>query len=908
MLSITPPFDCVSSHHMWESLAPASIPIAFCAASPGGEYLLACGFIENLVVAQFDNQDRPSLRAVKLPDFFVQGVTCTHDPVIFVFLVSTRRSTQYLLHFDIQSFQEVQRVRLSSPMTGIGSAFDAEGYSTVIAFGNRTALVQETEIPVPQPVHSWFSAGLGEIFLQLLDGSIHGLADGGLIPKGRLPLITIFCPVNGSLLFCVAAYGDSFFLPMSFTTKIDLNEAFDFNLLPKSAITLTPCITCAMFRDRCLFVGSSGGEDSQYIVSSYVNTLPFLMSKARDLTVGSESVELFCLPHTSLIVSTDSETIQIKGDLNICKNRTLAIGPFDNDFAQVHEHGIRKILSGRDFASDSRIKYGAVSRRNCVAAFDDKTVRVFDVNLEIVKTTTLPSAHAFAFCSDLGLAIAAERAGGGNPTVTLYSLDLIPSDDVCQLTSRAFALLFMPLTMDLFISMENGAVSRWALDSRICTQVFVSERPCRLFLFMDFVVFSGQKTLVFNGTDLLNVLIEDPRALCPGDEVNELFVYDRTNSILVAEILETEKDLKPTTISLETMPRKLAKLPSSTCVITRQKKGHGFISNLVTLDDALNIQSLSEFPPTLGAISMVAHGDFLSIGFITQQNTGVLSIFRQGDDNTFSLVRTFEFDHPPLALAVYSGQTLLVGFGRYYKVIKIKAPDEMEMADRKFGPVPTQIAFIECTENFIWVGDRVESVYVYKVNGREGPVAVDTECRNLTALGIVRDDTAAVGERSGRITLLRIPLDMCKHNGWRMSPVPDRGIRQPYGDVAGHLIRLAVFSVDEAVTSLLMRGSILYYTTLLGQIGAFIPLELEGVEFGNLANAELMVWKGCSSEFGVTQLRKFGVEKVNVIDGDVFEFMERLAAGKRKAIEEFSKLKTDQITGMLCRIKHLASF
>jgi len=160
-------------------------------------------------------------------------------------------------------------------------------------------------------------------------------------------------------------------------------------------------------------------------------------------------------------------------------------------------------------------------------------------------------------------------------------------------------------------------------------------------------------------------------------------------------------------------------------------------------------------------------------------------------------------------------------------------------------------------------------------------VAADSEPRQLTSMCVVSDTTVAVGDRFGGIAILGVPEDMARGAPWRRSVAPDRGIAQR---PACLLVKLAALSVGDAVTSLMLskysRG--LFFTTLMGQIGCFVPLESES-EFAMLADAELLTERLCAQEFGLTCLRQFGSVRLNVVSADVLDLIDRLSPAAQRA-------------------------
>ena len=100
---------------------------------------------------------------------------------------------------------------------------------------------------------------------------------------------------------------------------------------------------------------------------------------------------------------------------------------------------------------------------------------------------------------------------------------------------------------------------------------------------------------------------------------------------------------------------------------------------------------------------------------------------------------------------------------------------------------------------------------------------------------------------------------------------------------------------------------VLFYTTLLGKIGYQIPLDDES-EFITFSNAELHTIRRCAKEFGLTVLRKFDQEKLNVVNADVIDLIEQLQPSSQKEIEGAIKMPQNALIGRLCRLKYTAKF
>jgi splicing factor 3B subunit 3 len=281
----------------------------------------------------------------------------------------------------------------------------------------------------------------------------------------------------------------------------------------------------------------------------------------------------------------------------------------------------------------------------------------------------------------------------------------------------------------------------------------------------------------------------------------------------------------------------------------------------------------------------------------------------------FTAREVFEFPTPPFAFAKSESESLIVaGIGNTLRFLRFRARSFMLM-DMEIGPLPSQIAALEINRDLLWVGDRTQSVFCYRFTDEftvgNPPIAVDPEPRAVTAMCVIDGSTVVVGDRFGVVTFLKLPNDLTQRDlDWKKSPVPDRGIAQPFAEAAGHLQTVATFSLGEAVTALIRppESQILFYTTLLGKIGAFVPITELDVDFEMLSLAELLTARRCAVEFGVTLVDQHPPLHLNVISADMLDFIDQLDPESQNAIEAAIKMPKHGLFGVVSRLKYLAKF
>lgn len=954
MLESNPPFKRVSLHKLADKLSPSTIPIAHCAASSSGEFLVTCGFSEYGIVAQFDSDDNPTLQKIDMPQLFVYRVVPTTDPNIFAFLVSNYSGRKFVIFFDMMEFKEVRRIEVENDVYSIGAIFDDEGYGKLVIFSETKIEIEDVIIqPTTCKVNSWFVTPTGELIVQLINGDMLAIdpSKQNSTPKGNLPLISSFCCLSNNLLLCVTELGDSFFLPMNFSRSIT-SSSISFDLLPRTSIPLTPRITDASFNDHCLILASGGGETC-YQVSSLVNSMPFVYLPEPEATDNFKKINIvdpisfFCIPNKCLFASDHALSYVLKGDVKIMSSKTICAGPFGNYYFQIHQNGIYRIDDGKGWNSPPNlpIVQAAIGEKFIVASFTDNKVKLFNNDLIVVVEKEIPHVQTFTFCQDF-IAIAVDPVSGGNSTVTLYSFDLVPIDAVVQLPSQAYCIAYQPSTNELFVSTKNGSVMKWTIDSiefsRSGSTIYVGTAPPYLFLFNEGVLFVSDKTYIYYLGKLLSTAIDKPKSICRGDLETELFVLQKDNSVMKVSISDLEKDYTTFNILAQEMPRKLTCMNKNIYAITRQNntlensfksslifiKGENDINdgsqpdnvssfyNKTEIKNNIEFKQIVEFPSAIGAVSLMPiSSNMILVGFIKVDSTGFLSILKidEGGNISSEIVQSFDVPAPPFAMAPYLENMILVGVGQSLYLLKPNPdnPDQFILSDKKLTTLPTSCAYIITRNQKIWVGDRRESVFYFEslLGVSKNPeeiymICVDSEPRPLTAMCLINDVTIAVGDKTGQVTLLSLPDDLATQKIWRTTCIADRGISKMTPKFIGQFTKVASYSVSEAITSLMIskyNGS-LYYTTLLGQIGAFIPMKSDE-EFALLSKAEIITEKMCKGEFGLTLTRRFEPEKICIVSGDVIDLMDQLKPESLAQIEEVTNCHRQAILGLLCRIK-----
>lgn len=254
---------------------------------------------------------------------------------------------------------------------------------------------------------------------------------------------------------------------------------------------------------------------------------------------------------------------------------------------------------------------------------------------------------------------------------------------------------------------------------------------------------------------------------------------------------------------------------------------------------------------------------------------------------TYSLTNrgdTLEFMHKtscewiPRAMCAFQ-ERLVVGIGRILRIYDLGKKKLLRKCESK--QVPNIVFSITCESNRLFVGDVQESFTFMKYRKSENVLSVfadDTYPRYLVSSGVVDYNTVAGGDKFGNIFVLQLPDDV--NDDLDDDPTGTRSLwdRGWLGGASQKCENEATFHIGEIVTSIQKtalifgRAECLLYTTILGSIGALIPLEAkEDFEFFQTLEMHLRNEESplcgrdhlafCSSYFPTK----------NVVDGDMCE-------------------------------------
>ena len=930
VLESQPPFSRVWGGSLCTGISPSQIPVAHFALSRNGENLVCSGFTEKVVLTSLRDITAPAVSMCPLmiegdSSFVVMGVEPTADPNEFVMLVAVMASKERMLvRFSVAqgAYRVVEKRVLRAPnIEAIVSVFVGEGVCRTILLASDHIFNEDESksIPIRSQVGTWFVTNDGILYMQTVDRRmlVLNVSEMRLTERGSLPLVTKFS-VFDRQVFCVAESCAPFVLPLP--TAPD--QIFDYRDVSRVSLPLTPCVTNGIMTENGQLAISYAGQDPSG-VTVMKNSIPFhreyveepssiFASNASSLGYKpprfiNDTVTLFTIGDDVLVSSTSENSGVLIGQMDsLLDGATLAAGPFFDDFLQVTRTEIKALRSGKEWKGVEDIISAAVSEEYCVVCLQNNHCVLFGEDLEVLVDREIGVVLCFAFCGDV-LAVATEQQGA-NSSMTLYSMDLLPTDIEAQFTSPVCSMLFYAPDCVLFISTLAGNVSKWFLNSGEMSlsscEMYASSVPASLVQFGDYVLVMGEKCLLANEDNLMAINLGDPLAVAAHGR-DSLWVLSKQHELYLYTIEDFDSDIDVSMFRASGRPRKLLYVEDGIVAACRTRTAEGYRSSVDLIKgDKVITKEFGNNSGILSALKLPVPNKFV-IGLVTPTKCCLL-IFLRVEGESIIEEQTIPWKEPPHAMALVNSY-LIVGSGRRIYTLRYDGDQWAEPEQNEpLASVHTQVAFLEARGSFVWVGDRTQSILCFSHTFKDGklaitPQAVDTKPRQLTAMKCIDDFTIAVGDRYGTITILKLPEDVQVKLLWKTSLPPERGVYMP--NCFGHLVRIASFNTAQTITSLMYAGKTLYYTTLLGQIGALVQLQ-DDQEYFFLTGAENAINKVCQKNFGFTLLKRIENGKVSVVDGDILETIETLPSEDADNIPQAPKLQlVSMVTKLMTSVK-----
>jgi len=218
-----------------------------------------------------------------------------------------------------------------------------------------------------------------------------------------------------------------------------------------------------------------------------------------------------------------------------------------------------------------------------------------------------------------------------------------------------------------------------------------------------------------------------------------------------------------------------------------------------------------------------------------------LSVYQFADNNhTLQLLHRTQVEDVPTAIAAFGGR-ILAGIGKSVRIYDIGQKKLLRKAELKGLPTLVQSLHVMSASRIV-VGDIAESFHFVTYKRADNQLAIfadDAAPRWLTSAAPIDANTLVGGDKFGNIYVCRLPQEVSDDvdDAQLLSAAAAREDMSLNG-AASKADEIVQFHVGETVTSLqkvsLGPGcsDIILYTTILGAIGALLPLvHKEDLEF-----------------------------------------------------------------------------
>ena len=954
------PFKPVSCHQLTDKLSPSQLPIAHVSPSINHMFLVCAAFTKNCFVIQ-NSENTFTQMNVELPNFTVLKIAPTSTENIFALLVMDANGDRFIVFADMtsQNYSQVKEFQVPNDTYLI---LPANNGDSILYFTMSAIAIVDSENIISSPqISSYFMMDYNYLVYQTIEGNMYGLNTEtfNCDSLGMIPLISKFTLLNRTTLFCVSEYSDSYIISIPEIIGDKIN--FKFEDLPRETLTFTPRTIRALFKDRKLIVAA--GHASQSSITNITNSLQFhketianvdqslLYSFQENNYNGSISsysqMKLFCYHGDTIILSNPKETVIISGSANISSNPTFVIGRLGqnsinkkNSYIQIHTRGIKNIATGEEWESPDEVIAGCIGYDTCFVALKNEHCILLNSELKAIVEKNIGVVYYATYC-EKSIAIATKVAGTEHSAIVIYdSKDLNPGDDEAGLLSAVFSMHFSISTMELYVSTLDGNVSKFEIAgsdfSNTRAVIYSSNITPSILTFADLILIVADRTFIYNGQQLLALTSTNSPPLAVTSFDNSLYILDQNGEIYLVSVEDFEHDLLIKTQATHSTPRRMISFDDFILVLLRTVNNNVTSSYIAVLNSKNEIIKTVPLDNNVGAtiISRIPNTKSFIVGCTVNNGNNNIQNYllfmkflydpNYSDfESSIRLEKVDKVDVPgcPHAISYFEG-AIFVAAGR--KILSIIKDQNNEFICGTLASLHTQASFLEIAGNFAWVGDGTQSICFFSIsknleNQAKGKnifsmtvLAFDSEPKQITALCVLDNHRAAVGDKFGTITIFQLPDDIIANVHWRTSRPPDRGVYMPSS--IGSFIKLASYNVGEAITSIIKAESseaLFFYTTLFGQIGAFIQIK-DDDDYNNLSLSEHLSSHHWQKEFGMMKMKRFDHLNISVVGMDVIEFIEQLPDKAQKQIEDILKsshnVSIQQIMGLIGKYKTMSKF
>ena len=930
MLESKPPFRRVSPpYQLSTGLMPSTVPIAHCAASQAGENFLATGFCGQAVVATFDSEDNPSLKTITLPEkIVVHSVAATQNPEEFLILITALASgKKFILKINVNDETASEPREVDRSARELITVFDQDGYGKQFLFCDRKVIANILE-PEPitfeteAPVGAYFSTQIGELVFQLENQKIfvYDSKTQNLTDRSTLEPISLFCPLPNDLLLCVEEHGSAYVVQVAHSLGLSSSQ-FGFNIYPSTPIPCMPTIAGAQFVDSNIVLSCGKGKDASIVTLSNtikheIEELPmsrdaYTRGKGSEIALEStypNSVLTLYTVKEGVLLTSKTQSMRIFGYSPIDLSPTITTGTMGDNSVQVYNHGVKILETEQSWFSDLVIHSAAITDDMIVVCDSNDTVTLLDANLTPIKSATIPSVHGFAFCEDV-IAVATD-SDKGTSLVTMYSRDLEPKDDVIQLMFSVCSMVFQQETGSLFIATTDGTVRKYSFDgpnfSQSTQKIFVGTKPATIIPFQNSAIIVSDKVFFFI-EDELNLLKIDSQCLAIGhfvDDPNALAMFTKDEKLLKITILDSGADIMTKSTKVDFMPRHVVANQKFSYTLCKSGKQKNARSQIVALDFTNNNVFVLDFDIGI-EVTTICTVDSSSLCVCSVNFAAVPLYTRVAVYDTTGDVFT-EKSHidnwkvPNFSAAVQHNDGIMLA--AKHGILRVHK-DTLE--DMKFGYPAINTSAMVSVGKYLWIASSSHYVQVLTLVDQKpnNLTVIDTLPRQVTSMVPIDKTSVAVADKFGNITILRLPEDFVVDSPWCFVKDPENGA------IYGKLERVASFCTGGMITSVLVspKSNSIYYTTLLGQIGALIPISNDE-DFSTLQSVETQTEKACSGEFGLMLPKAIDAARMAVLNGDMISMLRLLDTSVQERIENGLKVRKEWVMGIICRLKASAKF
>lgn len=781
--------------------------------SPNQNIVCAATDSDSCVFINIRDVNMPYVRTMCFPGEIIESTISGNSKNCIILLLSNKQTGQRQIAYVDGNNQTILETRhIESSLIGIIFNCDSDGKYNDNTFlkvlPNKIVLDEDNQLALPSKPVTWSNINHKRAIVFLED---HSMIEFNLeFKRHRIykdcPDLSSLILLDNSTILCIPKKETSFFMHFYRLPEEQIEEQF-------SKIKITPIqgyrtIQSGIYYNNKLLM--SGDHVVSYVTSMHDPEVLPLAVNTIEYTPGTKIYSF----ESALIVTTENTTKLLRGSIHILEGdvQTIKFYYYRKRLIQITKDSI-VCGTKTEFEFENQVLYAACDNDYLVVCLDNMVIRNFFKTTKKCSKFQMPYQNAIFTALALNgtfIAVALEFTEERKYQIFFYDMNLTDLSQSFYVPSKVNQLMFRNEVSELLVSLDNGSlfvihVSNEGVSKDIA-YIHYGKSPIQLFEFgNDYLILEDSNLFCVQNCHLVDTGLRG---------VSTLVVVENNDLLLLIAVINGEifqKEYSQFSEMANTM-KVSSKGPAlrfntfeDKCIVSH-KEGIYVIKDMEVLNE-INLADVTNFT------SCYRENGECILYVVTGTNEQMIQVY-SFNNIEYTKLYTQKVSNNIYCLESFN-HYLLFGFNNSLRIAVFE--NNKIIFRRAIINSKYPVTNIVTQDEFIWTifGKKEISIFVYNTQSDRFEIVAEYKqfCPiEINAIAILDDNSAAIGEENGTISIIQIPNSALL--GF---------VRQYHGEVPKItcISRLKLYS---PIQVLIKTPHSLIYGTKNGNIGGMIPI------------------------------------------------------------------------------------